>query len=224
VQGLLLVLTRRPALAVGGFAVLFFPGVLLHELSHLVTARLLGVRTGRISLLPRPIEGGRLRLGYVETAPTNLLFDALIGAAPLITGGLFVGYAASMHLGLPPLGDLLSQGKSELFWQAVSLLPQLPDFWLWFYLAVTVSSTMFPSRSDQRGWLPVAGVAGMLVAIALLAGAGSWMAANLAPRVNRIFLAVALVFASSLVVHTVTWLPIWLLRVGLCRLLHVKLD
>jgi len=59
----------------------------------LITRRLemkiLGVPTGRVSLIPETIEGNRLRLGFVETSATDILRDTLIGMAPLLTGGLF---------------------------------------------------------------------------------------------------------------------------------------
>ena len=53
-------------------------------------SHLLGVPTGRISLLPKPLENGRLQLGFVETGRTDIFRDALIGMAPLIAGGIVV--------------------------------------------------------------------------------------------------------------------------------------
>ena len=85
------------------FAVLFFPGVLLHETSHYVMARLLGVRAVSFSLIPRPQPDGKLQLGYVETDRTDLLRDALIGAAPLISGGSLIAYVAVNYFKLPVL-------------------------------------------------------------------------------------------------------------------------
>src|SRR5512142_3077223 len=105
IQWVFLLLTRSQALALGLFSLLFFPGVLLHELSHFLMARLLGVRTGRFSLLPSLVEGGKLRLGFVETAEADLVRDALIGAAPLITGGAAVAYLGITHLGLTALAS-----------------------------------------------------------------------------------------------------------------------
>jgi hypothetical protein len=93
-QAIFLLITRRTDIALVLFSLLFFPGVVLHETSHYVLARLLGVRTGHFSLLPQPLPDGRLRLGYVETASTDLLRDALIGITPLLAGGAFVVYQA----------------------------------------------------------------------------------------------------------------------------------
>jgi hypothetical protein len=103
IQAVFLITTRHPALTVGLFSMIFFPGVLLHELSHFLVARLLGVRTGGFSLLPQVLPDGRLILGYVETARTDVVRDSLIGAAPLIAGGLFIAYASIAHLHLLPL-------------------------------------------------------------------------------------------------------------------------
>src|SRR5512139_2045907 len=80
IQAFFLILTRRPGITQTVFALIFFPGVLLHELSHFLTAKLLGVRTGRFSLIPRPTLDGKLQMGFVETAPSGLIRDALVGA------------------------------------------------------------------------------------------------------------------------------------------------
>ena len=68
VQAFFLLLTRRQDISIVIFSLLFFPGVLLHETSHYLMARLLNVRTGRFSIIPRPLPDGHLQLGYVETA------------------------------------------------------------------------------------------------------------------------------------------------------------
>ena len=103
IQILFLLLTRKPVIALGLFSLLFFPGVLLHELSHYLVARLLGVRTGRFSLLPSLMADGKLRLGYVETAGSDVVRDALIGTAPLLSGGAAVAFLGINRLGLVPL-------------------------------------------------------------------------------------------------------------------------
>src|SRR3972149_5364942 len=86
IQAVILITTRNPPLTIGLFSILFFPGVFLHELSHFLMAKLLGVRTGSFSIIPRPLQNGRLQLGYVATAKTDIVRDSLVGAAPLIAG------------------------------------------------------------------------------------------------------------------------------------------
>jgi len=224
VQGIFLLLTRRPAVALGLFSLLFFPGVLLHEISHYLAAKLLRVRTGRFSVIPKALPDGRLRMGYVETAPSDAVRDALIGAAPLVAGSLLIAYLGAYRLGMSSLAVLALHGDWESFREGLSLLPNHPDFWLWFYLAFTISSTMLPSASDRRAWLPIVTGVLVIVVVALLFGAGPWIATNLAPLVNRALRSLAMVFGISLVVHAVLLLPFWLMRLLLSRITGLQVG
>jgi hypothetical protein len=221
VQAVLLLLTRRSDITLMLFSLLFFPGVLLHESSHFLVARILGVRTGRFSLLPRPLGNGRLQLGFVETASTDWLRDALIGAAPLVAGGAFVAYAGLARLGLVELWERMLFDASAALATALPETLSRPDFWLWFYLSVTVSSTMLPSASDRRAWLPIGSILALLIAISLLVGAGPWMMVHLAPVMDRVLRSVAVVFAISVLVHLVFLLPLWLMHRLLANLLRM---
>ncbi|MEW5868641.1 MAG: hypothetical protein AB1894_05145 [Chloroflexota bacterium] len=210
IQAVLLLLTRRSDISLALFSLLFFPGVLLHEGSHYLAARLMGVRTGRFSLLPQPLGNGRLQLGFVETAATDWGRDALIGVAPLLTGGAFVAYAGVTRLGLVAAWDLVATTGLPAWRQALASIYNRPDFWLWFYLTVAVSSTMMPSESDRRSWLPLGLAAGLLVAVSIVAGAGPWLLANLAPWLNRGLQAVAVVFGIGVLIHLLLLPPFWL--------------
>ncbi len=181
----IILLTAREDLAVMLFSLFLLPGVLLHEGSHYLSARLLGVRTGRFSILPKRLAGGRLRLGYVEVGATGNLRASLIGAAPLITGILLLAWIGSR---LPGLANALAAARSDdwtAFFSSLAALPAGRDFWLWFYLAFCISGTMLPSASDRKPWLSLALVCGLLLVLALLAGAGPWLEQHLLPPVDR---------------------------------------
>jgi hypothetical protein len=210
IHAIFLMVTRRPNLSLGLFSLIFFPGVFLHEASHFLAARLLRVRTGRFSLLPQVMADGTLRLGYVETARTDVLRDALIGTAPLLTGGAVVALIGIDQLP-PALYEYASSGRWPQVWAALGSLPAQPDFWLWFYLVFVISSTMLPSASDRRAWLPIAIPLVVLLALALVAGAGPWMLANLAPGLSTLVQTLAMIFAISLAVHLALGLPVGLL-------------
>lgn len=211
-------ITRRLNVALVFFSIIFFPGVLLHEMSHWITARLLGVRTGKIWLIPERTPEGSLRMGYVETQASDLFRDSLIGAAPLIFGGLFVGFAGVSRLNLDDVWLAMQLGEFTSFGRMAAAVYAQPDFWLWFYLIFAVSSMMLPSASDRRAWLPMTVFALLLFVVALVAGAGMWMLENLAPAVNRLFAAGAAVFGISVLVHMLLLVPVYLFRRVLNRL------
>jgi len=207
IQAVFLILTRDPGLTMVLFSILFLPGVFLHELSHFLMAKILFIRTGKFSIFPKSLPGGRLQLGYVETARSDPVRDSLVGAAPLIIGTLFVAYVAIYHLQLRVLLDVFRNGQLDLFWMGVRALPNARDFYVWFYLAFAVSSTMMPSESDRHAWLELIISIVVLLAIVLLIGAGPWMISNIAPRVSNFLSSVAVIFGLSAFVHAVLVLP-----------------
>lgn len=222
-QAIFLLITHRADITLVLFSLIFFPGVLLHEASHFITARLLGVRTGRFSLIPKPLPNGRLQLGYVETAQVDLVRDALIGLAPLLMGGAFVALVGLVPMGLSTLWAGLTGGgtASEALKALIAVIPVIhhrPDFYLWFYLVFAVSSTLLPSASDRRTWLPIllAGCVGL--GLVMFVGAGPWLLAQLAPLLNQVLWASALVFGISATIHLVVWLPLWGVRMLIGRL------
>ena len=224
IQAFFLILTRSPGVTQVLFAVIFFPGVLLHELSHFLSAKLLGVKTGRFSLIPQAQANGRLRLGYVETASGGFVRDALIGVAPLVTGSLLVAYVAIDQMHIMPLWDVLRSANWGAFWDMLGSVPMSPDFWLWFYLAFTISSTMMPSQSDRHAWLPLGFLIVGLAAVAILAGAGTWMLTNLAPPFNQFLRALAMIFGLSGGLHLLLILPFLILHRILAKLSGVDVD
>jgi hypothetical protein len=224
IQAVLLIITRSPQLTVGLFSFLFLPGVILHELSHFVMAKLLRVQTGKISLIPKSLPDGRLQMGYVETTQTDIVRDSLIGIAPLVAGSLFIAYAGLNRMGLSILLAVLANGQTELFWAGLKLLPQVNDFLLWFYLAFTVSSTMMPSESDRHAWLPLGLWTAGLLALAIFAGVGTWMLDNLAPLLNSFLGSVATLFGLSVVLHTILLLPTMLLHRIVSRITGVDVT
>ena len=217
IQAVFLITTRNPPLTIGLFSVMFLPGVFLHEFSHFLMAKLLIVRTGGFSIIPHPLPDGRLQLGYVETEKTDVVRDSLIGLAPLIAGSFLVAYAGIYRLHLQTLWGVLRSGQFELFWLGLGYLPQVRDFPLWFYLTFTVSSTMMPSPSDRHAWATLGLWVSVLLALALLAGAGPWMLEYLAPPLNNFLSTVAVLFGLSAAFHALIILPFALVHRVLTR-------
>ena len=218
IQAAFLLLTGRADLANVLFALLFLPGILLHEVSHYLMAKILRVPTKKLSVIPETLADGRLRLGYVETVKTDLLRETLIGAAPLISGILFIAYVGMVQFGFTEIWRSFLASAQIPAQIDLSPVFSQPDFWLWLYLVTVVSSTMMPSPSDRQSWLPVLAVGLSLIALGILLGAGPWMLMNIAPQINVAFSVVAFTFAISLAVHILLW-PLWFgLRALLTRL------
>lgn len=211
-QSVLFYITRHPGITLAIFALLMFPGLLLHEGSHWLMAKLLGVRTGKVSLLPEVISSNTIRMGYVEAERSFVGSEALIGLAPLIVGSLAVTFIGGRQLGLLTLWDAARQWDWGSLWQQLQTLGAQPDFWVWFYLMVSISSMMFPSASDWRAFPAVILFFLLLIGLAWFVGAGAWLWQTVAPPLNDLLRSLAMVFAMALVTQTVFVLPLWLLR------------
>ncbi len=222
-QAVLYLLTRRQDMALKIFALLLLPGVFLHEASHWLAARILGVRTGRVSLTPQVLPGGTLRLGFVTMAQVDVFREALIGSAPLVMGGAVMAYVGIAHLQAIEFGQSLAAGALGQFFLRLVGLPAQPDFWLWIYVVFAVSTTMFPSPSDRRAWLPVLLVMGTLVGVAVLAGAGPWLLGHLGPPIDRFAGAMASVFGVCVLVQAGLTLLLWVFRKVLSRVFGLQL-
>jgi hypothetical protein len=223
VQLFFLLITRNPKLAILFFSLVFLPGVFLHELSHFLSAKLLRVRTGRFSIFPKDLEDGRLQLGFVEIAETDPVRESLIGAAPLLAGSMFVAYAGLSHLGLDAIWvALVKQGLGEGIGEFFALFDR-PDVWLWLYLALAVSSTMFPSSSDRRPIIKLVIGLGILLGIVLVFGAGYWLLNLVGPGLSRTLGAASVIFGVSVGLHLLLLVPLMLVRRVMVELLGVEI-
>ncbi len=213
-QSTLLLLLRRSQRALLVYALILLPGVLLHEAAHWFTARLLGVRTLGLSLLPRATGDRRISLGYMETVHTDPLRAAFIGLAPLVLGLTVLALIVSGPLGLRETNAVAAGAWGEVLRWPV-LVASRPDAAWWLYLAMAVSNTMMPSEADRRAWLWVA-AAGLLLAL-LLAGLGDAAALwqRLEPGLTALgeHLTAVLLFAAvlDLVLSGGLWLATWIL-------------
>ncbi len=222
IQAVFLLITRQPEISIALFSLLFLPGVLLHELSHFILAKILDVPTGRFSIIPRKLEGGRIQLGFVETASTDFVRDALIGAAPLVTGIVFVALVGVSRLGFNLLWDNLVKGQMSMLNPTLASMVDHPDFWLWFYLVFTVSSTMLPSASDRRAWLPLILVLVFLLAVILLVGAGPWLLSAVGSTLKSAIDAITMALGTTVLIHLVLLPPIYFIRKVASRLLGIQ--
>ncbi len=159
-------ISRNKSVAISVTTALLFPGTVIHELSHLFTAEVLGVPTGKLTLVPEGLSTkedgeGEIRTGSVSIAKTGPFKRAAIGIAPVIVG---LGALALLAYFLPTTWSAFLASTAPFFekGETYALL-------LIIYLLFAVSNSLFASPEDLSGFWPLA------ITVALLAGA-VWIA------------------------------------------------
>ena len=215
-QAIFLLITHDAGISIIIFSILFLPGVMIHELSHFLSARLLRVKTGKFSIIPKVLPNGKVQLGYVEVATSDIFRDSLIGAAPLIAGLAAVLLIALFIFDLPVLGigNLAPSGLLPMV-HAV-LLAQ--DAWLWIYLLFTISTTMMPSESDRHAWAPLLLVFAGILGLAFLVDGGSWLQNNLGRPALVVSNIGIFLFGLCNFLHILLSIPLFLVRIGISKL------
>lgn len=137
-------LTRNKKLTVNLLALFFLPGTILHEIAHWLTAMLLFVPAGNMSLMPKLTSGGVI-LGSVSMGKTDPIRRLLIGTAPVFFGvGIIVGV-------------LYFASENNLF----------NNNWIILLLGLVVfeiGNTMFSSKKDVEGAIE------LLIVVLILGG------------------------------------------------------
>ena len=163
IQGLVLLVTGKEHLVPVAHFLLLLPGIVLHECSHWLAAKLLGVRVGSMSIGPQRKRGKQMRFGSVQIGRTDAIRESLIGLAPLVSGTALVLLLARWGFGLLPTTEL-----QPATWpgQLVACL-RAEDAWLWVYLIFAVANAMLPSASDRRAWRTFGLYLGLVAALAI---------------------------------------------------------
>lgn len=223
-QGIGLLITRDADLATIVYSAIFLPGVALHECSHWLMAKLLGVQTARMSLWPSRQPDGTLRLGFVETAKVDFVREALIGVAPLLSGSGVVVLIGYSRLAVGPLGSAIASGDiAEMSARLIDSL-RSADSLVWLYLLFAVSNSMMPSASDRRAWLPVT-IMLTLIGVALYYfGVAPQVVQSLGDSVAGGVRVVASAFSITIGVNLIIIPLVWLAEYLLIRITGLKIN
>jgi len=124
-------ITKSRTVTISIIAFLFFPGTALHELSHALSASLLGVHVGEIEFVPT-IHEDYVKLGSVQIGQSDPIRRFLIGSAPFIFGTAIL------------LGILFFAAQNKLFDNIYLVI-------LIGYLVFEIGNTMFSSKKDMEG-------------------------------------------------------------------------
>lgn len=123
---LLVHIFRSKYISIVVLAIFFYPGTVIHELSHFIMAVLLRLRVYEFNLIPHN-EGNTLRLGYVLFERKDPIRGIIVGIAPFLVGTILLWWLYGIHFfGNDSLGLQLTKS----------------------YLTFTLTSTMFSSKQD----------------------------------------------------------------------------
>jgi len=223
-QGIGLLITRDPDLATILYSAFFLPGVALHESSHWIVAKVLGVETARVSLWPQRQPDGTLRLGYVETAKVDFVREALIGIAPLIAGSAVVVLIGYSRLAIGPLGEAVASGDVAAMWRGLVDSLRSADSFIWIYLLFAVSNSMMPSASDRRAWLPVTIMLLLIGLVLYYFGIAPLVAQSVGEPIAAGVRVIASAFSVTIGVNLLIIPLIWLIETLLVRVTGLKIN
>lgn len=152
----------------------FLPGILINQVIYWAAAGFLNVRAERSIVWPEKQEIGELKLSFVRIAKdAGPLRLAAIASAPLVAGMLAVWHIAVNVLAIPAKLNTVQNGLQGDLSANLAYLTSAPDFWLWLYLAFTISNTMMPNFALLRGWRVIILAMGIIVAALFLLGVGN---------------------------------------------------
>ncbi len=129
---LFLKVTRRESLAIRLFHLFLLPGVIVHELAHLLVAEAMLVRTSGLNFTPEP-DGDRIIMGSVAIQETDPIRRAIIGFAPVFVGILIISFFVFYFLS--------DRSMIGFPWNYV----------LVFFAVFQIGNTMFSSSKDLEG-------------------------------------------------------------------------
>lgn len=140
---------RSKKITVFTIGIIFIFGTLVHELSHLLMAKLLFVPTGKLTLWPEIEEDG-VKMGSLQIAKVDQVRRTIVGIAPILFGTMLI------------LGGLYFTNLRGLTSRVEILL-------LLGFLTFTIGNTMFSSKKDLEGaWLLLLVIVAIVVALLLL--------------------------------------------------------
>jgi hypothetical protein len=129
-------------------SILLIPGTVIHEVSHMMTAELLGVRTGEFNFIPQKKENSNeIRIGGIKIAKSDPVRRTIIGVAPI-----FIGLAIITAVFSIQIFPVIKQPNTFIArnWQYYLF------FFLSSYVLFIISNTMFSSRKDlEQAFFPL---------------------------------------------------------------------
>jgi len=134
--------TLSKFMSINFLSFLFLPGVIVHELSHLLMSVILFVPVGDMEFTPK-ISSNGIKLGSVEIAKTDPIRRSIIGFAPVFVGLMIVVSIVYLFT-----SNILFFKDRDIYILIVVVLGII-------YILFAISNTMFSSSRDMEGTLEI---------------------------------------------------------------------
>lgn len=214
-------LTKSQSWSISLFSLLFFPGTLVHELSHFLIASLLLVPVSNLELVPKLSDNGKVRLGSVQIAKVDFLRRTIIGLAPLFAGLAVLWIIVSYFFPF----KLLLTVDYLLFANLINLLSQIPIYHLLFasYFVFSISSMMFSSKKDLAALFVFIPFLLLILTILYLLGFNfTGVKIEIAGKITEVLLSIISQFNIILLVSIIISLAVFIFLYVLSKIFRLK--
>ena len=220
IQGFALALTGSAGCALRLLFYVLLPGVILHELSHYVIAKILFVRTGNIQIGLGNTRIKHVTLGSVNIERTDPLRESLIGVAPFVVGIGAIWLIAAWGFDVWPQAG----ASLELFFRRVGEYSDDWTTWLDLYLIFAVSTAMIPSESDREPWGPVITIVGLGVAILFVLGWTPRIPSDWVTFARNWLDALTFALGLAVIVNGIIAIVLWILEMTIGRISGTRVE
>ncbi len=150
IQEIVYLITGSDDLAMVVLFLIYLPGILIHEASHWLIAKILGLKTSKFRVWPK-FTRNSIGLGSVTVASGGRLWDSLVGMAPLLIGSALIVVIGEQVFDTQTLAFAWRTGKLlDGLTFIVDGLAHKPDSLWWGYLLFAIANAMMPSASDRE--------------------------------------------------------------------------
>lgn len=149
IQEIVYLITGSDKLAMVVLFLIYLPGILIHEGSHWLIARILGLKTSNFRVWPK-FTRNAIGLGSVTVSSGGALWDSLVGLAPLLVGSALIVLIGEQVFDTDTVSFSWRTGKLlDGLTFMVDGLAHKPDSLWWSYLLFAIANAMMPSASDR---------------------------------------------------------------------------
>lgn len=210
IQGLALIVTGNPRSGLRLLFYLLLPGIVLHELSHYIVAKLLLVPTGEFHIGLRNLRARQVSLGSVSIERVDPLRESLIGAAPFAFGIGTIWFIAVWGF------DIWTPNSAALMLMLQRIVQYADDWttWLDVYLIFAVSTAMIPSESDRAAWGPVLTMFGLIVACLFVLGWTPTIPPDVMLLARQVLDALTFALGLAVIINGSVAIVLWLLELS----------